>query len=417
MKTSMLTSLKCPNKTNHRPPKTGPVAPTPTSSRPGASPPDTPSPDAPSPVAPSNANPVARIRNSTMMSPRGSSSSMSSDYLEQQADELPNINISEEPTSKKPRKIYPQKFDDGVEYDVPGVPSSSSRDFIMLMSLMVRMFCMFLLLLTETIYPVIFRSDSTNKRKMEVIVDHVCKAFCPKGATGQAVAELAAFPTLTRDVVIVSIGKLLSLRDPTQRRLGRGANAPKNFEASCFAKNYVNPTDRVIEELQKYDEQYHEECDNTDDIIKMYPKFIFLVSQGGEDYFFSPREPVVKGEDRLLLEEKVKIVSKFKDHCATKEQLALVRKILSRVKAGGIINYIKNGYCHGFYMPESLDDEMTDISGGPTIFPEYAEEEGAVKKIMENLGMEESEFDEFSGASWKLPMIIILGLNNQNSTI
>lgn len=71
---------------NHRPPKTGPVAPTPTSFRPGASPPDTPSPDAPSPVTPSNANPVARIRNSTMMSPRGSSSSMSSDYLEQQAD-------------------------------------------------------------------------------------------------------------------------------------------------------------------------------------------------------------------------------------------------------------------------------------------------------------------------------------------
>ncbi|EFP00895.1 hypothetical protein CRE_11507 [Caenorhabditis remanei] len=150
----------------------------------------------------------------------------------------------------------------------------------------------------------------------------------------------------------------------------------------------------------------------------MYPKFIFLVSQGGEDYFFSPREPVVKGEDRLLLEEKVKIVSKFKDHCATKEQLAVVRKILSRVKAGGIINYIKvcvlfgcpktfiffqNGYCHGFYMPESLDDEMADISGGPTIFPEYAEEEGAVKKIMENLGMEESEFDEFQWSQLETP--------------
>ena len=137
-------------------------------------------------------------------------------------------------------------------------------------------------------------------------------------------------------------------------------NAPKNFEASCFAKNYVNPTDRVIEELQKYDEQYHEECDNTDEIIKMYPKFIFLVSQGGEDYFFSPREPVVKGEDKLLLEEKVKIVSKFKDHCATKEQLAVVRKILSRVKAGGIINYIK--VCVLFGCPKTFIFFRMDIA-------------------------------------------------------
>ncbi|KAF1762747.1 hypothetical protein GCK72_011009 [Caenorhabditis remanei] len=396
-----------PQQNNHRPPKTGPVAPTPTSPRPGAPPPDTPSPDATSPVTPSNADPLARIRNSTMKSPRGSSSSMASDHLEQQADELPNIIISEEPTSKKPRKSILKKFDDGVEYDIPGT-SSRRRLYV------------------DVPNGANVPSDSTNKRKMEIIVQSCVQSFCPKGATGKAITELAAVRTLTRDVVIVSIGKYaMEMAEGAIENLGmfnilktfvfagpnaeksmkrcEFFNAPKKFETSCFAKKYVNPTDRVIEELQKYDERYHEEYDDTGDIIKVYPKFIFLISQGGEDYFFSSREPVMEGEKRLPLEEKVKIVSKFKDYNATKEQLTVVRKILSRVKAGGIINYIKNGYCHGFYMPESLDDEMADISGGPTIYPEYEDEKYAVKKIMENLGMEDSLFNEFQWSQLETP--------------
>ncbi|EFO83656.1 hypothetical protein CRE_02813 [Caenorhabditis remanei] len=387
---------------NHRLPKTGPVAPTPTSPPPG-----TPSPDDPSPVTSSNADPVARIRNSTMRSPRGSSSSMSSEYLEQQADELPNIIISEEPTSKKPRKSILKKFDDGVEYDIPGT-SSRRRLYI------------------DVPNGANVPSDSSNKRKMEIIVQSCVQSFCPKGATGKAITELAAFPTLTRDVVIVSIGKYaMEMAEGAIENLGmfnilktfvfagpnakksmercEFYNAPKKFEISCFAKKYVNPTDKVIEELQKYDERYHEEYDDSGDIIKVHPKFIFLISQGGEDYFFSSREPVMEGEKRLPLEGKVKIVSKFKDYNASKEQLAVVRKILSRVKAGGIINYIKNGYCHGFYMPESLDDEMADISGGPTIYPEYEDEKNAVKKIMENLGMEDSMFNEFQWSQLETP--------------
>lgn len=91
---------------------------------------------------------------------------------------------------------------------------------------------------------------------------------------------------------------------------------------------------------------------NDDDVL------IILISGGGSALLCSPTVP---------LSDKILTTTLLSSHGASIEQLNSIRKVLSNVKGGKLINYVKNSTVISLILSDIVGDPLSSIASGPTV--------------------------------------------------
>ncbi|MBP7652943.1 glycerate kinase [Candidatus Dependentiae bacterium] len=111
-------------------------------------------------------------------------------------------------------------------------------------------------------------------------------------------------------------------------------------------KNGIKHTKQLAEFLKKSDK---------DDLV------ICLLSGGGSSLLIYP-------EDNVTLEDKQKITAMLLACGAEIKEINTIRKYLSKVKGGGLLNYIYPAECLSLIVSDVIGNDLETIASGPTVF-------------------------------------------------